>query len=235
MNYKKIYDDLIDSCKTRSIDGYVENHHIIPVSLGGMDTYDNLVKLTPREHYVAHQLLIKLYPGNYKMIIAAQLLTVKNRNHQRNNKLYGWIKKLLSYAAIERRKSYTQVPWNKGRTGVYSPETIEKFRQSALGRVVNEHTKLKISNSMKLIRSGEDNPMYGKHHSLETRKKLSEIKSGENNPMYGKKHSEQGRKNISLGLKNQKKHECLHCGKLASAANITRWHNDNCKHKENSI
>lgn len=65
MDYNKIYNNLCNSRKVRGITrgkGY-EIHHIIPRSLGGSDDQDNLVKLTYREHYLAHKLLLKIYYG----------------------------------------------------------------------------------------------------------------------------------------------------------------------------
>lgn len=49
------------------------------------------------------------------------------------------------------------IPWNKGKTGIYSAQTKEK---------------------MKLSHSGERNPWYGKTLSKETRNKISEKKKG---------------------------------------------------------
>ena len=63
MNYKKIYDGLINRARERSkLEGYTEKHHIIPRSAGGDDSKDNLVTLTAREHYIAHKLLYKIDP-----------------------------------------------------------------------------------------------------------------------------------------------------------------------------
>jgi hypothetical protein len=64
MNYKKIYDNLISKGRNRVLNCYVERHHIIPKCMGGTDDEENLVELTPEEHYVAHQLLVKIYPKN---------------------------------------------------------------------------------------------------------------------------------------------------------------------------
>ena len=64
MNYKKIYDSLIERGKNRNLNEYGEKHHIVPKCLGGSNKKENLVKLTPEEHYVAHQLLVKIYPNN---------------------------------------------------------------------------------------------------------------------------------------------------------------------------
>ena len=61
MDYQKIYESIIARGKERVLIGeYTESHHIIPRCMGGSDNSDNLVDLTPEEHYVAHQLLIKI-------------------------------------------------------------------------------------------------------------------------------------------------------------------------------
>lgn len=63
MDYNKIYNALIDRAKSRiSANEYVEIHHIVPNCLGGQDVSTNLVKLLAREHYLAHLLLVKIYP-----------------------------------------------------------------------------------------------------------------------------------------------------------------------------
>lgn len=94
MNYKKIYDSLIEKGRNRHLDSYKESHHILPKCLGGSDDKWNLVDLTPEEHYLAHQLLAKMYPNNIKLIRAATMM-VANRP---TNKLYGWIKRRFANA-----------------------------------------------------------------------------------------------------------------------------------------
>lgn len=54
MDYPAIYDRLVSRAKDRVIGGYVERHHIVPRCMGGQDSKDNLVALTPEEHYIAH-------------------------------------------------------------------------------------------------------------------------------------------------------------------------------------
>lgn len=94
MNYQKHYQKLIERGKNRIYCGYVEIHHIVPKCLGGSDDKSNLVALTPEEHYVAHQLLMKIYPGNYALVKAAAMMVADRKS----NKLYGWIRKQLSIA-----------------------------------------------------------------------------------------------------------------------------------------
>jgi hypothetical protein len=69
MNYVIHYQRLMDrSPKVKPKTGYFERHHILPKCMGGNNEKINLVYLTPEEHYVAHQLLVKMYPGNRKLI-----------------------------------------------------------------------------------------------------------------------------------------------------------------------
>lgn len=94
MNYQKIYDSLIQRSKIRTLSGYSELHHIIPKCMGGSDDNHNLARLTPEEHYLAHQLLIRIHPLNTKLIYAAAMM-IPNRP---TNKMYGWLKRKLAKA-----------------------------------------------------------------------------------------------------------------------------------------
>jgi hypothetical protein len=96
MNYKKIYDSIIFKGKNRASNaGYFESHHIVPKCLGGSNDAENLVNLTPEEHYVCHQLLVKIYPKNRSILYAANMMCAKNSSHKRSNKLYGWLRRQL--------------------------------------------------------------------------------------------------------------------------------------------
>lgn len=100
MNYVKHYNLLIERAKSRIIqDEYCERHHIIPRCLGGSNKKSNLVNLYPEEHFLAHQLLVKINPNNTNLIHAATMMCVSSGNVKRsNNKLYGWLRKRLSKA-----------------------------------------------------------------------------------------------------------------------------------------
>lgn len=94
MNYKKIYDSLIARAKNRKLTEFTESHHIIPRCMGGNNDRSNLADLTPEEHYVAHQLLVKLYPKNHALVKAA-IMMIPTRP---SNKLYGWLRRKHSVA-----------------------------------------------------------------------------------------------------------------------------------------
>ena len=157
MNYQLHYDRLIERAQMRLLEGYVERHHIIPRCIGGSDDADNMVSLTAEEHYVAHQLLAKMHPKNYKLAYAVQLMTVSSQNHIRNNKLYGWIRKRLSAPkSLEHRqkigdahrgvpKSTTQKEAQRrvmsGRT--LSEEHRQKIARAGIGRTISAETREK--------------------------------------------------------------------------------------------
>ena len=75
---------------------YKESHHILPRCMGGTDDPQNLVDLTPEEHYVCHLLLVKIHPGHIGLVRAAMFLTASNKDVRRNNKMYGWVKRQYS-------------------------------------------------------------------------------------------------------------------------------------------
>ena len=98
MNYTGIYANLMSRASLCTRVGYTETHHIIPRCMGGSDDTANLVNLTPEEHYLAHQLLVKIYPGNTKLVYAAMLMCQSKSGVVRNNKLYGWLRRKVSLA-----------------------------------------------------------------------------------------------------------------------------------------
>lgn len=62
MDYKFVYNCIISKAKNRTeLSEYYEKHHILPKSLGGSNDETNLVKLTAREHFICHWLLVKMY------------------------------------------------------------------------------------------------------------------------------------------------------------------------------
>lgn len=117
MNYRRIYDALMQKASERPRpEGYVERHHITPVSLGGSDDRINLVYLTAREHFIAHKLLIKITTGadRRKMIhaFAYMAFTQNNRFHQRqcSSRDYELARRLFRENAFteERNKKISQ-------------------------------------------------------------------------------------------------------------------------------
>lgn len=113
MDYAKHYGLLIERARSRTLDCYSESHHVIPRCLGGSDSTDNIVDLTPEEHFVAHQLLVKMHPGNGKLIFAAQMMTRHTTSHRVNNKMFGWLKRKTAKAFSEMLKGVPKTEEHK--------------------------------------------------------------------------------------------------------------------------
>ena len=71
--YQRWYDQIIERARTRTLDIYREQHHIIPRAFDGGDGPDNLVDLTYREHFLAHWLLTKICVGRDRALMAFAL------------------------------------------------------------------------------------------------------------------------------------------------------------------
>jgi len=101
MKYQEAYDRLINRAKFRILNKkeYYESHHVVPRCLGGTDEADNLVNLTAREHYVAHQLLVKIHTDNYGLVKAAVMMACESTHQMRSkNRIYEWLRKRHSVA-----------------------------------------------------------------------------------------------------------------------------------------
>ncbi|WP_442498786.1 hypothetical protein [Methylobacter sp. sgz302048] len=85
---------------------YVEKHHMFPKCLFGNNPF--VVALTPEEHYLAHQLLVKMYPEHKKLVHACNVLGSAGGGV----KIYGWLRRLRSKAMSELHKGRTSP--NKG-------------------------------------------------------------------------------------------------------------------------
>lgn len=217
MNYQKIYDNLINKRKNILLENcYFERHHIIPKCLGGDDSTDNLVNLTPEEHFLAHQLLVKIYPTHQGLKYALYLMTISPSGKRNNNKLYGWIKRDYSDNRIQ----------SSGFTGrKHKPETIEKMKAARAKQIISEETKLKISKTK-----------TGSKMSPEAIASMNEKRNNNPNWIQARKNlclSDEARSKISAANNGRVFPEktCPHCKKSGAGPNMTRYHFDNCKIK----
>ena len=122
MNYASIYDRIISVAKVRTLlsDVYIEKHHIVPRSIGGPDSTENIVRLTAKEHYVCHKLLTKMYakgtPEYFKMVKAFMMMCSHSANHKRytgviHEKLRKEFALAQSYSQSGRKNSNYGTKW----------------------------------------------------------------------------------------------------------------------------
>ena len=99
----------------------------------------------------------------------------------------------------EMRKSLKgKIPWNKGKSGIYSKTTLKKMSDVHKNKIATDDTKRKMSEK----RKGMITWMKGKHHTEKTKYKMSQLHKGINNNFFGKKHSEETKRIISEKNKN---------------------------------
>lgn len=153
----------------------LHKHHIYPKSLGGSDNIENLILLTPREHFIAHMIL---YKCGYKEMISTFWYMTNSKRHYISN---------LSSRQYE----------------VLSIETKRIIIENNTGLKATEETKLKLSESHKGKRhvsnaetghstmcNEDELEEYLSNGYTIGRPFLSAFMSGENNPMYGRSWKE---------------------------------------------
>ncbi len=155
MNYHKHYDRLIDRARNRVLSGYSEKHHANPKCLGGDNSPENIVRLTPEEHYVAHQFLVKMYPGDHRLLWAAVCMTNGTKKMPgRQNKLYGWLRRKFANELGQRFKGRfvseeTRAKQSASRRGKkrkpHSEETKAKMSAASKGRPKSEEHRAALS------------------------------------------------------------------------------------------
>lgn len=147
MNYEKIYIDLINNAKHKSYTGYFENHHIIPKSIGGSDEVGNLVLLSAREHFVAHQLLVKIFPKNDKLLYAARLCMI---TQPYPNKFKNWI--AIKYSKLLSQRNVEMHTRERLISSTYSEEDLKCRREKKKLNATNKLTaKQRIARERKQL------------------------------------------------------------------------------------
>lgn len=176
MNYKNIYNKLIIKAKSeiriKSDTVYYEAHHIKPRSFGGdgdcrNTNHPNIVLLTPKEHYIAHLLLVAIYPNSPAMHKALwNMCNVKKDIRYKPS--------AKTYCAIRKEYIKNTIGSNNHFFGkTHSDESKLKIgkaslgRQTFLGKLHTQETKNKLSYYRK-----------GKLLSDETKNKISLSISG---------------------------------------------------------
>ena len=216
MDYQRIYNQLVLKRLSETPEGYTEKHHIVPKCMGGTDMIDNLVRLTAREHFIAHQLLVKIFPEKKTLIYAVVRLCKQTKS----SKIFEQIRIKNSLATSELHK------------GKIISDLIKEKLSKIGSRPYDEKFTPEIANHLKECRrkqtSGDGNPMYGKTHTDETKQKirhktneifknrfdeigsyiteetrckLVEATRGENNGMYGKTHTNETKQKMSTKAK----------------------------------
>ena len=256
--YSRWYFSIIENAKRKDIyEGYIERHHIIPASLGGSSLPDNIVKLTAREHFICHRLLVKFTVGKYKRKMALAVLRLCNPSKfhieavRITGRKYEHIKKLVSeskkgvpahpnvVAAFAKNRNKNGGP-NKGKT--IHANSKAALLKSRLGIPLTDEHKQKLS----AIHAGRTIGDEWKKN-MSNAAKNSEAHKANLNKMHQDKIgiplSSEHKDKLSLALTGRKrtpeeilaisvpkkKIECPHCKMIGGSSQMKRYHFDNCK------
>lgn len=124
-NRLKCYTDLI-CYRVQHPSAKGEKHHILPRCMGGWED-GNLVRLSAREHFIAHALLARAFPEDSKIVFAFWGMCNQKNEHQQRTRPSS---RLYEMAKIARAKHISTLL--KGRK--FSDETRAKMSAAAKKR-----------------------------------------------------------------------------------------------------
>lgn len=132
MEYSKVYNKIVARGKERGnnkkkLEGYYEAHHILPKCLGGVDSKENLVLLTAKEHFICHLLLEKMYPNEKGLALAAYRLVYGNEEFRKEIKVTSKTVDSIKEHAIKVIRQY-------GRERIHGEEERRIISQKAKER-----------------------------------------------------------------------------------------------------
>jgi hypothetical protein len=215
--YTKWYFNIINRASQRNIseDEYYEVHHIIPKSLGGTNDTTNLVKLTGREHFLVHWLLVKMVilqshktSMRYAFVRMSHVSHTTSERYKINSYQYNIIRNHLTIA------------------------TSMLFR----GRTRSEESNKKTSDKLKgRISPTKGKPAWNKGIPMTDEAKIKSSLNLKGKPAWNKGIPASAASNIKRKLKqsNIPKPQicCPYCGKVGGKPAMLRHHFDHCKLK----
>lgn len=174
MIYLKAYIKLMRIAENRPKDflknQYYEKHHVFPQAIFGKNK--RVVKLTYREHILAHYYIFKFFLNRY------------------GEKDWRTIKMVTPLYYFLSRKEIENIDL----------ELLINILDEIKNKEWKKHTE-ETKKKMSLSRRGSNNSMWGKSHTKEAKLKISKARkenySGKNHPWYGKSHTEESKKKIS--------------------------------------
>lgn len=161
--YTTLYYRLISTAQARPVPvGYTERHHIVPKSIGGDNNTLNLVRLTAREHFICHKLLVRMTTGMNKRKMSYALLPfirqnprlararVTSRDFQSIRELVGAAAKANMTGRIVSAETRAKQSASKKITH-NSPEVQAKLSEMGKSRTPEHRAKIGASHKGKTI------------------------------------------------------------------------------------
>lgn len=209
-------------------------HHILPKSMGGTNEENNLIKLTEREHFIAHLILwncgytemsrafwimnntgVKheglLTSRQFERLRLDKSLDISRMQMGPLNRMYG------THKTEEQKRNISEKL--KGR--IFSEEHKRKLSEAQMGPLNHHYGKKPTQETINKCRA----KTIGQKRTEETKRKISEGERGKivtqeqrermsiamkgkvcgsDNPFYGKRHTDETKRKISIANSGRK-------------------------------
>ena len=227
--------------EAKNLLGYVEDHHIIPRSLGGNNLTSNKVWLTAKEHLTCHILLTQMTTGIDCSKMWNSLWRMLNKQNTNQEREYNIPAELYEIARLKHAENQSLLMSGENNPFYgkkHSAKTKEKMSVAKSGKTYEE---IYGEDAAIILKEKRRVSSTGLKRSTETREKIRQTKIGKARPasvgiavskkLSGKKRSESTIIKMKLAREKNKK-LCEWCGKETSLTNYRRWHGGNCKHSQ---
>jgi hypothetical protein len=181
---------------------YWEGHHIVPASFGGKgktkDKHQNIIRLTPGEHFKAHKLLTLDFPdipafAQAFYIMANTFKVNSSWSNQRSVDISEEDFELARTLYLEAIKKDPTISGEgiRGRKAVYNEQlNIKKY--------------IKPDELIDFLANNPDWRLGGPKHTEEELLKMRSKLTGSNNPMYGRKWTDDTREKVKKTREGKK-------------------------------
>lgn len=223
--------------EAKKIRGYVEDHHIIPKSIGGDNSIVNKVWLTAKEHFECHVLLTKITDGlnNGKMWCAIWRMMNKQSNNQDRD--YNFTAEQYAEAREKSAKTHS-IRFSGINNHFHNKKHTEKSKKDmSLKKKGKTYEEIFGAEKAIIMKEARRKESTGRTHTDFSKNKISVSKLGKKRPDVTERHRLAKLEKIEkYGIPIKPSdliHVCPHCNiKLSGrsgGANFKRWHGDRCK------
>lgn len=215
MNYMLLYKKILNNAKNRGTGE--EKHHIIPKSLVGnliivkmfndVDIFDDVtIKLSLREHFIVHKILVKLCEfntdGYIKMLYAFHFLNSRIGNSKIYSKYKNDFIEYLSSTLKGKPSRAKGIKWsiesryNKSKNHYMKGKTYEQIYGEDLALKLKDDRRISLSN--RIVSDSTKQKLSKRIFTKEHREKISKSQKG-------KKISDDHKNKISKFMSNREK------------------------------
>ena len=226
MNYIRKYNEIIVNAKFRNKpDCYCEKHHIIPRCLNGNNSYENLVVLTAKEHFIVHHLLTKIFPKNPKLFFAFNAMCGWKSQKTKSRYIPKLSAKEYEQLRIKRVETISKCLKGKPKSEEHKKHLSEALKGQT--RELTEEQLAKLSKSLKKVKHTKEwNKKVGE--SLKKHKRTAEHSANISKAKKGKhinyNMNSAGFKGTQSGLNNYHAIKCYVDDELIGCVNdLQNW------------